>query len=146
MKYCKKFVVLPEDTYTRLLRKTSKDTDEAICDEQIKRPDADHILTFIPRNARLKAAAILAVFDHDILSWNSQLELICDKRVVQGSNIVDLLRSVTYKYKDFAPLGLNEFLSGLSKLNCPQSLLSYSRRSAYVNASQKHRDTKWIEF
>ena len=125
--FCDKIVVIPIEEYHKLTKRKPKNETKEDEIEPI-RPSIEYILTFIPKNCKQKATSILNVFDHDKLSWNHQLELVVNGKAVKGSNLVDLIRSVTYKYKDFNPKGSDVFIQSLSKLNCPQSIITHSKR------------------
>ena len=88
------------------------------------KPDEHDLLTYMPKNIKNKAAQLIEYIKRTpVLSWNDRLNLIYKGRIIPGSNIVDLIRAASYKYKDFNPPGQDEFHRALREQNVPETLL-----------------------
>lgn len=80
------------------------------------------ILTQLPRNIRHKCKVILSYLRNSAqYEISHNLEFVAKGVPIRGSNIVDLLKSVQYKYKTFKPIGYNAFYKYLQAANIPKS-------------------------
>lgn len=149
----KKMVLLPYDRYQRLLTaKTiddSKSTIEEEEGEESVRPketlstrdgvdstdtsaeypsnNIEKLLTSFSKALRGRARSIL-IYIRPYINWNQKGEVTISGEKIPNSNIVDLVKVQLKDYKDFRPVGLQQFETLLSDINVPHTLLSASRR------------------
>ena len=110
----------------------SKETPPGEIDKQNE--DVTNILNSIPKSYRQKGSQILDIImqnNDNIISWNNQKELVYNNDVIKGSNITDLLyETLRSKGKQLNPVGWNEFITGLARINVPEYLVgNYKNRS-----------------
>jgi hypothetical protein len=94
---------------------------------QYMKLDRELILSHIPKYNKRKAEAVLEYIDKaPKLDWNADGELLLDSREIPGSHISDLLRDSCAEYKNFEPVGAEEFYNNLG--NIPLSLITNPKR------------------
>ena len=76
-----------------------------------------------------------ALFEHiknsgGKLSWNERGQLLKEGRVIENSNIFDLVHAVTRQRKRVPPPGSQDFVNALSELNTPAELMANAPRMA----------------
>lgn len=111
------------------------------------RPSIEQVVSILPTNIRNKAKLLLSHIDQSAcLTWDSLLHIIIEGKVLNRTNIADLLKYVlqTGRAPSFVPNNLIEFLCCLKKANVPQTLLNVTARkkmltikSDDVNTEQK---------
>ena len=62
------------------------------------------------------------------LSWNEQGQLLKEGRIIENSNIFDLVHAVTRQRKRVPPPGSQDFVSALNELNTPAELMANAHR------------------
>ena len=70
------------------------------------------------------------------MRWNDKGELVYKRKVVPGSNIVDLVNDTMRKRKHFEATGWEVFATGLKEANVPQELVGNSRQWDYMKKAQ----------
>ena len=71
-------------------------------------------------------------------TWNDVGRLVVDGKPIQGSNIVDLISSVTKKRKiEVLPQGVEEFINVLRMINTPDTAAPHIRRVQQAISSQR---------
>ena len=70
-------------------------------------------------------------------------------QAVQGSHIIDLLKCTLYPYKQFTPIGFDQFHAALEAINIPRSLITQTGRGLLPPpglpiTSKPDRPTKWV--
>ncbi|KAI8511989.1 hypothetical protein Bbelb_110890 [Branchiostoma belcheri] len=97
------------------------------------------ILEAFPKTMKARARQILNVIKHkggDILDYNQHGELLYNKQVVPGSQILDLIRDVLQRRQNFKPIGWRAFSRGLARINSPEAAIRHPTRLAVI---QKHK-------
>lgn len=167
VKQYKKLVVLPYDTYQRLLigdnlqqntngklNKPSDLNDADVLDKSTTSLGAtiapsedvsnqiEEIVTYIPSKLQKKATTILNALKNTTKhSWNNKMEFVFNGNAISGSNIVDLVKSCAYQYSSFVPVGLDQFKSALIELNLPQTFLPFATKLPTVS---RRNNSKWV--
>ena len=109
----------------------------------IPKQQIEQIISFIPKSLKTKASTIMKFIETrggNILNVNKDGTLIYKGTPLEGSNIIDLLRASMYHYKDFQPIGQEQFYNGLKELNFPSSYLQEFRH----NPNNKSKTLKRI--
>lgn len=130
-----KYIILPYDRYLSLCQLNNKDDDSIIqrheylnCTQEQSDSevvDFKEVLRLFPRNIRSKSEVILSYIQREpLISWNHKLELCINKVPIRNSNIVDLIKSVQYRYKHFNPPGKRSFLAFLKKSSIPRTCIT----------------------
>lgn len=134
-----KFIILPYERYILLTQNSKCHCEMEVGDakdkrqylqllpevDNIEKPNFDHVLSLFPRNIRNKSKVILSYIDRESkISWNEKLELCIKGVPIRNSNIVDLIKSVQYRYKNFNPPGKRPFLAFLKKANIPKTCVT----------------------
>ena len=96
--------------------------------------DIEHLLTLFPKSM-VGRAHLLIKYIRPFLTWNKKGEVIISGQEIPNSNIVDLLKVQLKDYKDFSPVGQQEFERLLSSVNVPHTLLTASRRKQVGGSS-----------
>lgn len=142
-----KYIMIPYEKYKRLTETphqqlapgTSYNNDSYISNEDgmdnhnnvsldcsKQQPSKSDILAFIPSNIRHKSSVILSFIERDpLVSWNDKLELVVNGVQIDGTNLVDLLKSVQYRYKHLNPKGRRSFINLLERYNVPKTCMSH---------------------
>lgn len=130
----KKHILIPLEKYQALMACSS--TSAGAChqalmadsinvdqDTAVGGVDNETIVNMMPLHARGRAKTLLSLLKGN-LAWNPRGEILINTKPVQGSHIADLLRFVVVKHfgKLHPPIGCDEFLIELGKLNVPKSL------------------------
>lgn len=107
----------------------------------------ENLLAGLPHNIRKNSEIILKHLD-TLLNWNDKLEIIIDGQLIEHSNIVDLLKSVQYTYKNFDPIGMKKFLTLLINSSVPRTCFKvntqFSRKSKRDKLPTIDKSRKWI--
>ncbi|KAJ8018952.1 hypothetical protein HOLleu_42762 [Holothuria leucospilota] len=89
---------------------------------------SDLLLANFPKSLKSKAKLLLErISDHrqseqqPVIDWNAKGELLYQGETIHGSNLTDLILDVMHSRKDFNPIGWQQFIHGLSKLNFPEA-------------------------
>jgi hypothetical protein len=154
MKYSEKVVIIPIEKYNRLkicqeqnsgvnsenstVQQLNGITDSFLekldnNDNNKKKNDnnliEEGIISSIPKYLQNRARTLLEyIKNYTDLSWNIKGEIITDGTVVHSSHIVDLLKDSLTDYKDFSPVGIDEFYRKLKGV--PLSLIYNKSRRA----------------
>jgi len=85
----------------------------------------DKILNNIPVFQRNKAENFLDLLteDPDQVTYNNKYQLVVAGKPVKGSNIIDLIRNLYVKRKNYMPKGQRAFLTAIRRLNMPNTLI-----------------------
>lgn len=134
MDFVQKMVLVPYDKYERLtLDKHTKEEDNY----KVNKLDDETILIAIPNTFKNKAKALLKYLSLvQGLNWNEQGEIIIDNTVLPKSNICDLIKDCLREYKQFNPIGYNEFYEKLSTSNVPLSLIANTKRREFIQSGR----------
>ena len=98
---------------------TSDDTEREIYDS-------------VPKSMQRKAKLFIdKIKSRSDMRWNDKGELVYKRKVVPGSNIVDLVNDTMRKRKHFEPTGWEVFATGLKEANVPQELVGNPRQWDY---------------
>ncbi len=135
----KKSILIPIQKYERMLNalvSTNKpQPNEPITDiedptrerEREQQSLSDQIIiNSIPKNGRSKADTLLTYIKqpHSCMRWDQYGTFGTDNGLIENSNIIDLIKSSIYKYKNFKPIGETEFRRAIQKLNVPKTILA----------------------
>lgn len=147
----KKMVLLPYDRYTRLLSDSKPpsqesaeeqipikdDTENSTVEQLLTQPDShsinkesddiDRLITYFPKTLQERARILLS-YIKPYLKWNDKGEVSISGQIIPDSNIVDLIKVQLKDYKNFHPVGIDQFQNLLSQQNVPLSLLTVSKR------------------
>lgn len=117
----KKHILIPLEKYQALMAGSNGNAGPG--DMTAGGMDNETIVNMMPLHARGRAKTLLRLLDGN-LAWNPRGEILINTKPVQGSHIADLLRFVVVKHfgKLHPPIGCDEFLIELGKLNVPKSL------------------------
>lgn len=104
----------------------------------------EQFLKNFPKSIKSKANLLLErLNDHrqskheTVIDWNTKGELLYDGKLIKGSNITDLFLDVLQTRKDFNPLGWQEFIHGLTKLNFPEAHVRNVKRRDVMHQIKK---------
>ena len=100
-------------------------------DQEIKSDDAskgisaEEIIQCLPKSIKNKAKVLL---DHlhrsGAVHWNDKGEIsVLEDANIDGSHIVDLVKRSLLPYKNFNPVGYEQFQLALQETNIPKSIL-----------------------
>ena len=91
----------------------------------------------VPKSMQRKAKLLIdKIKSRSDMRWNEKGELVYKRKVVPGSNIVDLVNDTMRKRKHFEPTGWEVFATGLKEANVPQELVGNSRQWDYMKKAQ----------
>ena len=116
----KKFVLIPEDRYRRMLGGGSDTV------EQTEVKEDESLLRGLPKRYRERSMTVLnLIADTGHVTWTPNGELIYKGERIPGSHVVDLLRYLLPGYqKKQRPIGFTQFLSVLKATNIPRGLIN----------------------
>ena len=87
----------------------------------------------VPKSMQRKAKLLIdKIKSRSDIRWNDKGELVYKRKVVPGSNIVDLVNDTMRKRKRFQPTGWEVFATGLKEANVPQELVGNPRQWDYM--------------
>ena len=111
--------------YLEYQRTDRKIVEPATVNQKIPYFDVESdVMRTIPKTMKRKAEALLErIKAHPDTSWNERGEFIYRGRVVEGSNVVDLLNDILRQRKGFEPHGRFEFSRALRQTNVPQDMV-----------------------
>lgn len=95
----------------------------------------NHVSPLFRKNAELLLNKMLQ--SRDITSWNELGEFFYNGDIIQGTNMLDLVRSATQihkLHKEELPQGWYAFMNTMAKLNIPSVVIAkfiYQRRSGH---------------
>ena len=130
-----KMVLVPLEKYERMKSCSRKDSPDGasvrvIMEDRTAEEKADplldkeKILQAIPKMYKTKGQALLGFIENgNILSWNEKGEIQLRGQTIKNSHIADLLKDAMREYKDFNPIGKDEFYKGLAQSNVPLLLI-----------------------
>lgn len=82
------------------------------------------IASTVPKQFRTKAEQLAEWIKHSgTMSWDETGRLIVDGKVMENTNIIDLINDALRKRKKFAPHGRDIFVENLRKRNAPRELV-----------------------
>ena len=91
----------------------------------------------VPKSMQRKAKVLIdKIKSRSDMRWNDKGELVYKRKVVPGSNIVDLVNDTMRKMKHFESTGWEVFATGLKEANVPQELVGNSRQWDYMKKAQ----------
>ena len=91
----------------------------------------------VPKSMQRKAKLLIdKIKSRSDMRWNDKGELVYKRKVVPGSNIVDLVNDTMRKRKHFEPTGWEVLATGLKEANVPQELVGNSRQWDYMKKAQ----------
>ena len=91
----------------------------------------------VPKSMQRKAKLLIdKIKSRSNMRWNDKGELVYKRKVVPGSNIVDLVNDTMRKRKHFEPTGWEVFATGLKEANVPQELVGNSCQWDYMKKAQ----------
>lgn len=97
--------------------------------ESKKDPIEEDILLSVPTSMRGKAERLLnKIKTKSDMGWNDRGELIFKGKVIEDTNVVDLVNDVLRRRKHFEPRGWQVFSTGLRESNVPQDLIGHKQR------------------
>lgn len=130
----KKFVLIPEDRYQRMLAQqgggisTDQPHHPSTRVKEVETPPdvEDSLLQGLPKRYRERSMVVLNLLaGTGHVTWAPNGEMIYKGKRVPGSHAVDLLRYLLPGYqKKERPLGFTEFLSTLKATNIPRGLIN----------------------
>ena len=109
--------------------------ESSIDDTRMKRED---VLSNFPAKVTKKGDTILDLIQKSkgVLDWNQQGELIKEGNVIPGSHISDLIYDAVQS-SSFEPLGWEQFLDGLAKMNVPERVVTNPNRRKRLQNMKK---------
>lgn len=135
----RKLVLVPIEKYERLIGKKED------LDEQATPIDLDLIVNVLPKMYRNKARTLLTYIQRsDLLDWTDKGELVYEKKIIPHSHISDLTKHAMRMYVNFNPVGVEEFYSGLAKINIPQGILGNEELKRDVEQMKSSESREWI--
>lgn len=100
------------------------------CSTETNRLDKDLVLCHIGKN-RSKAETLLRYIENSpTLDWNEKGELLVEGKPIVHSHISDIIKDSQTAYKDFEPIGVEEFYKHLS--NIPLTIISNPKRRLLI--------------
>ena len=105
--------------------------------------DTEHIVGTLGKPYRHKARELLKLIqrtDPSIFTWTHSGEIVYNGQKINGSNIIDLIRSVMYKTKVNKPPGHLEFKHYLRQRNVPLTLVSNLESRDVINYKTQSKD------
>ena len=130
----KKSILLPYSRYEELLKNEGGSTTTNTQDPTYSR---EKIIDTLPPKMRSRGETVLNVLQ-GIVSWNEKGELIVDGQCIEHSHISDLLRAVLCNYKNYTPVGLNEFVKVLAANNVPETIIQNIKCRLDVQQAKKY--------
>ena len=139
----RKMVLLPYDKYQRLLHPPERNLESIEKPISVEKPitleepisteesieNQTDITNSLPLTLRSKAKTLLEhLKSHSKLNWNRRGEISFGGKTIPGSNVIDLVKVHLRDYKDFKPIGEEQFTHALLESNVPLSLLAPSKR------------------
>ena len=160
-----KMVLLPMEKYERLKscqnrgsepkQQITLNNQEIVVEDPLQHDpnegllDKDTILQAVPKMYKGKGKALLDYIQNgNDLSWNEKGEIVFMGKTVKNSHIADLLKDAMREYKNFDPIGKEEFYRGLAQSNVPVLLLDNVQnrqrllKGKTVSEKSKSRDIK----
>jgi hypothetical protein len=137
-------VQIPVEHHSKESERSSQElTKEETSDNE--KLDKHLILSHIPKCKKRKAETLLEYINKSPkLDWNALGEMVIEKREIPGSHISDLLRDCFTEYKNFEPVGVQEFYTNIG--NIPLSLISNpKRRLTLQKGGGVEKQTKILE-
>ena len=99
------------------------------------------ILMTVPKHLRRKADALIHRLKNDpTINWNDRGELIYQNKIVQGSNMTDLINDVLRQRKTFQPHGWRDFARALRQSNVPQDMIGHRQRWDWMHRESATSD------
>ena len=91
---------------------------------------AQSIVSGIPVTQQAKARRIVDAMkaNPNVVTWNSDWELVHNGVPVPNTNVVDLVNDLVRSKKNFNPLGAPQILQGLKKINFPSAYIGNDDR------------------
>ena len=151
MKYCKKYVLIPWDSWNTMNRtptppaaeitpSTSSEVNivaENNCEQHTNKLDVESILIGIPKCYKNRARALLHfIADSPSISWDARGQMIVNSQVIESSHLTDLLKDCIHEYKSFTPRGVQEFYTALQQNPVPLSLITNLSRRRFLQQGQ----------
>ena len=105
--------------------------------------DTEHIIGTLGKPYRHKARELLKLIqrtDPSIFTWTHSGEIVYNGQKINGSNIIDLIRSVMYKTKVNKPPGHLEFKHHLRQINVPLTFVSNLESRDVINYKTQSKD------
>ena len=92
------------------------------------------VMNTVPTVMKRKAEALLErIQHHPNASWNDRGEFVYNKKVITGSNIVDLINDMVRHRKSFEPVGWQSFAEALRESNVPQEMVGNRERWEWMH-------------
>ena len=146
-----KMILIPLEKYERIksshtkIQIGSQPAQVQVAMEEIKDDpesnmlDKEMIIQTMPKMYRSKGQALLNFIEKgNVLSWNEKGELVHNGSVIPNSNIADLVKDAMREYKNFNPIGKDEFYKGLAQSNIPLLLIdNRSNRDLMMESKSK---------
>ena len=156
----RKYILVPEDRYKRMLTMMNREgirseddidkavtqiTEESVPDAVLSRKELsdrgnnnkqilDDILDYFPKNMKSRARLISSYLNKsgDYSSWNSNGEIILNGEVIRGSSLTDLLYDACCPSRKYEPIGLIAFYEILRKNNIPMGFIRNKGRRVFL--------------
>ena len=129
-----KLVLLSYDRYQRLLTAKDNVANSTIVDASPSptidipvKDESERLISLFPKTLQARARGLLT-YILPYISWNEKGEVTINGEKIPNSNIVDLIKVQLKDYKDFRPLGVEQFVTLLKDVNVPLSLLTLYQR------------------
>lgn len=95
------------------------------------------ILLSVPKSMHTKAQLLLSKIRNDSdMSWTSKGELVYKDRVVENSNMSDLMNDILRRRQNNNPKGWQIFAQGLKQLNVPNEFVGNPERWSYMHSPE----------
>ena len=96
--------------------------------------EAESLLVNFPVSIKKKAKTLFSIIkkSNGILDFNDQGELLLDGHVIRGSHVSDLVYDTLFGKSGLEPRGMEQFLSGLVRINVPERLIANKSRRVTI--------------
>lgn len=103
----------------------------------------EQLITSLPKSYVTKAANLWSIFSKsDSLSWNKKGEIIVDNKVIEHSNIVDLISDLVKNQKTSNPRGWELIANEIRRKQVPLKFIGNKKRLAFIEkANYKNKDS-----